>query len=203
MKQFALIVFLVLMVAFAFYFLGKKNGSSDLTTDIVNNTTLIKQIAELSALEVNGISNIKVSNKGDNKGLWDKFKNYLAENTLYIAIPYQAKYGVDMKNLQININTIDSIVNIDFPSCKLLSLQLQLDKINAIGQTGVFNTIALEQYINVQKQLYEASYTELNNNKRNQQMAEENIKAILLKYYAPMHLKVSCNFGKQKAELNK
>ena len=203
MKQFALIVFLVLMVAIAFYFLGKKNGSSDITSDIVHNTTLVKQIAELSALEVNGVSNIKVSNKGENQGIWDKFKNYLAENTLYVAIPYQAKYGVDMNNLKMDINTEDSIVNLYFPACKLLSLQLHLDKIDAMGQTGVFNTITLEQYINVQKQLYEASVSDLTNNRRNIQMAEENIKSILQKYYAPMHLKVNCNFGKQNADFNK
>lgn len=68
MKQFALIVFLVLMVAIAFYFLGKKNGSSDITSDIVHNTTIVKQIAELSALEVNGVVQHKSQQQGGQSG---------------------------------------------------------------------------------------------------------------------------------------
>ncbi len=195
MKQIGLIIFLVLLVAIAFYLLGKKNGSSDVTTNIVHNTTLIKQIAELSALEVDGVSNIKVSNRGEENGLWEKFKNYLAENTLHVAIPYEAKYGVDMNNLNMNINTLDSVVIIDLPACKLLSLQLHLDKIDALGKTGVFNSITIDQYINVQKQLYSECNSELSTNKRNIQMAENNIRTILQKYYEPLHLKVVCHFG--------
>jgi hypothetical protein len=195
MKNIGLTIFLVLLVAAAFYFLGKKNGSNQTKTDIVQNTGIIKQIAELGALEVNGTTNIKVSNKGDNAGLWDKFKNYFAENTLQVAIPYQAKYGVDMNNQKMNISTKDSSVIIYLPKCKLLSLQLQLDKVDAISQTGVFNTITLQQYIEVQKQLYQECNNTLINNTTNLKLAEDNIKFILQKYYAPLQLKVQCVFG--------
>ncbi len=167
MKNFALTAFLVLLVAAAFYFLGKKNGSGQTKTDIIQNTALIKQIAELGALEVNGTSNITVSNRGDNTAMWDKFKNYFAENTLQVTIPYQAKYGVDMANQKMAINTKDSTAIIYLPQCKLLSLQLQLDKVNAVSQTGVFNTITLQEYIGVQKQLYEACNNQLVNNATN------------------------------------
>ncbi len=195
MKNFALTAFLVLLVAAAFYFLGKKNGSGQIKTDIIQNTALIKQIAELGALEVNGSSNITVSNRGDNSGMWDKFKNYFAENTLQVNIPFQAKYGVDMTNQKMSINTKDSTATIYLPKCKLLSLQLQLDKVNAISQTGLFNTITLEQYIGVQKQLYEACNSQLINNTTNLTLAEDNIRFILQKYYTPLNLKVQCVFG--------
>ncbi len=195
MKNFGLTAFLVLLVAAAFYFLGKKNGSGQIKTDIIQNTALIKQIAELGALEVNGSSNITVSNRGDNAGMWDKFKNYFAENTLQVAIPYQAKYGVDMTNQKMSINTKDSNAIIYLPQCKLLSLQLQLDKVNAISKTGVFNTITLEEYIGVQKQLYEACNSQLVSNATNLKLAKDNISAILQKYYAPLGLKVNCVFG--------
>ena len=195
MKQYGLIIFLVLLLSAAFYFLGKKDGSNEVKTDIVQNITLIKQIAELGALQVDGISNIKVSNKGDNAGLWEKFKNYFAENTLHISIPYQAKYGVDLNDLKMSISTKDSIVRIYLPQCKLLSLQLLLDKVNAVGQTGVFNTVTLDQYIGVQKQLYNECNNQLVADAKNLQMAEANIRSILQKYYDPMNLKVECSFG--------
>ena len=195
MKQTGLVIFLVLLIAAAFYFLGKKNGSNDVKTDIVQNTTLIKQIAELSALQVDGITTMKVSNKGDNAGLWDKFKNYFAENTLYLSIPYTAKYGVDMNNVNMNISQKDSLVIIYLPKSKLLSLQLLLDKVDAMGKTGVFNSITLEQYIGVQKQLYLECNNQLSANAKNIQLAETNIRSILQKYYEPLHLKVECKFG--------
>jgi hypothetical protein len=197
MKNFLLIAFLVVVIAAAFYFLGKKNGSGQTKTDIIQNTELIKQIAELGALEVNGVTNITVSNRGDNASPWEKFKNYFAENTLQVAIPYQAKYGVDINNRKMDINTKDSTVTIYLPTCKLISLQLQLDKVNAVSQTGLFNTITLQQYVDVQKQLYEACNNQLVINATNIKLAQDNITQILQKYYAPLQLKVACIFGEQ------
>ncbi len=193
MKNFGITAFLILLVAAAFYFLGKQHGSGQVTTDIIQNTAIIKQIAELGALEVNGNTNIKVSNRGDD-GLWNKFKNYFAENTLQVTIPYQAKYGVDMNNQKMSISTKDSTVIIYLPKCKLLSMQLQLDRVDAIGKTGLFNSITLEQYVAVQKQLYTECNAALVNNAANIKMTEANITAILQKYYAPLQLKVQCVF---------
>lgn len=195
MKNTGVIIFLVLLVAAAFYFLGKKSGSNQTKTDIVQNTALIKQIAELSALEVNGTSTIKVTNRQDDNGLWEKFKNYFAENTVQVAIPYLAKYGVDMNNQKMAINTKDSTVLIYLPKCKLLSLQLQLDKVDAVTKTGMFNSVTPEQYVQVQKQLYQECTNSLMNNSDHVKMAEENIRFILQKYYAPLQLKVQCVFG--------
>jgi Protein of unknown function (DUF4230) len=200
MKNTKLLIFLVLLVAAAFYFLGKMNGSNQTKTDIIQNTALIKQIAELSALEVNGSTNIKASNQGNNTGVWEKFKNYFAENTLQVTIPYQAKYGVDMNNQKMAINTKDSMVIIYLPSCKLLSLQLQLDKVNAISKTGIFNTITTDEYLAVQKQLYQECDNQLKNNITNLKLTEDNIRNILQKYYAPLQLKVQCVFGEVSAE---
>jgi hypothetical protein len=74
MKNNAVIIFLVLLVAVAFYFLGKKNGSTNAKITMVENVEMVKQIAELGALNVSGSMNLKVSNKGDETGVWDKFK---------------------------------------------------------------------------------------------------------------------------------
>jgi hypothetical protein len=72
---------------------------------------------------------------------------------------------------------------------------LQLDKVNAVSQTGLFNTITLDEYIIVQKQLYLECNKQLVNNTTNLKLAEDNIRFILQKYYAPLQLKVQCVFG--------
>ena len=195
MRNNGVIIFLVLLVAFAFYFLGKKNGSNQTKTAIVNNVAVIKEIAELGALNVSGNTNLNMTNRGDNNGLWDKLKNYFSENTLQLSIPFEAKYGVDMSNQKTKIDTKAGTVIIYLPKIKLLSLQLKLDKVDAISKTGVLYTVTIDEYIKAQKQLYEEALKELEKNSNYQKLAEEHIRFILDKYYAPLGLKVQCIFG--------
>ncbi len=189
------VILLVLLVAGAFYFLGKKNGEGQTKTDIVQNVALIKEIAELASLEVDGETNIKISNKGDSKGVWSNVKNYFSENTLQLALPYEAKYGVDMKNHQVTINAKDSIVTIVLPAAQLLSLQLRLDRLESMNKTGLFSSITMEEFVDAQKQLYAAASNALEGNQSYLKLAEDNIRNTLGKYYRPMGYKVVCVFG--------
>ncbi|MCP9753247.1 DUF4230 domain-containing protein [Ferruginibacter sp. HRS2-29] len=194
MRNNLVIIVLILLVAFAFYFLGKKNGSNITKTDVVHNVEMIKEIAELSALDVYGTTQLTMTNRGDNPGMWSKFKNYFAESTLRLAIPYEAKYGVDMTNQKVEINTKAGTAIIYLPECKLLSLQLKLDKVDAITKTGVLNTITVDEYIKAQKQLYEEANKTLVNNPNAIKLAKDHIRVILEKYYKPMGLKVELVF---------
>jgi hypothetical protein len=195
MRNNVVVIFLIVLVALAFYFLGKKNGSNNTKTDIVQNVEMIKEIAELSALDVTGTTTLTMTNKGDNDGLWNKFKNYFAESTLKLAIPYEAKYGVDMSNQKVAIDTKAGTAIIYLPDCKLLSLQLKLDKVDAITKTGVLNIITIDEYVKAQKQLYEEANNTLMSNANNIKLAKEHIRFILEKYYKPMGLKVELVFG--------
>jgi len=190
-----IVILLVLLVAGAFYFLGKKNGEGQTKTDIVQNVALIKEIAELASLEVDGETSIKISNKGDSKGVWSNVKNYFSENTLQLALPYEAKYGVDMKNHQVTINAKDSIVTIVLPAAQLLSLQLRLDRLESMNKTGLFSSITMEEFVGAQKQLYAAASNALEGNQGYLKLAEDNIRNTLGKYYRPMGYKVVCVFG--------
>lgn len=191
-----IVIVLVLLVAGAFYFLGKKNGEGQTKTDIIQNVALIKEIAQLASLEVNGETKIMVSNKGDGKGIWNKVKNYFAENTLQVVLPYEAKFGVDMKNQQVSINTKDSTVTIVLPAAKLLSLQLRLDKLQSMNKTGLFSAVTMEEFVDAQKQLYASASATLEGNQPYLRLAEDNIRNTLSKYYQPMGYKVVCVFGR-------
>lgn len=199
MKQNTLFIFLILLVAGAFYFLGKKNGSADAKVTMVENVEMVKQIAELAALDVTGNVNVKVSNKGDENGVWSKFKNYFAENTLQVNLPYEAKYGVDMSNQKLSIDTKAATVNISLPNCKLMSLQLKMDKMETMTQTGLFASASMDDLVNAQKQLYAQALQQLENDPKFLKLSEEHIAAILTNYYKPLGYKVNCVFGKQKS----
>ena len=198
-----LLVFLVLgFVSIAFYYLGKKAGRQT-QTDMVQNVNLIKEIAELGALEVAGTTTIKVSNKMESSGVINRVKNYFSESTLQLTIPFEAKFGVDMSNQSVTIIDKDSLVIIDLPAVKMLSMQLRLDKMNGISKTGVFNAASFDDFLGAQKRLYADAEKSLVANENYTKLAENHLQFILEKYYAPMGYKVKCVFaGKQAKVLN-
>jgi hypothetical protein len=195
MKSNFITVFLILLVAAGFYFLGKKNGEGQTKTDIVQNVALVKEIAQLAALEVSGSTHIKISNKDVEAGAWNKFKNYFIENTLQVSLPYDAKYGVDMSNQKMTIDTKAGIATIYLPACKLMSLQLRLDRLESMSQTGIFNAATIDDFVKAEKQLYASVSGTLENNTAYIKLAQDNISNTLNKYYAPLGYKVNCVFG--------
>ena len=189
-------VFIVLLLAFgtATYFLGKKNGSNQMVSTVVQNVSLVQQIAELSALSVTGTTTAKLTNNTGTAGMWDKFKNYLSENTLQVTLPYQAKFGVELKDKKVKVDTKDKTIIIYLPQCKLLSLQLQLDKLETMNQTGLFNSTSIADLAVAQKQLYQQAVTALTNNQDYKKQAELQINNILKNYYQPLGYQVQCVF---------
>jgi Protein of unknown function (DUF4230) len=189
-------IFIVLVLAFgaATYFLGKKNGSNQMTSTVVQNVNLVQQIAELSALSVSGTTSAKLTNNSGSSGMWDKFKNYLAENTLQVTLPYEAKYGVELQNQKAKIDTKDKTIQVYLPKCKLLSLQLRLDKLETMNQTGLFASTTIADLTTAQKQLYQQAFDGLNNNQDYIKQAELQITNILKKYYEPLGYTVQCVF---------
>jgi len=188
------LVFILLILAFAFYFLGKSCNNKTKTT-LIQNTAIIKEIAELGSLSVSGTATIKESNKEDNTGMYAELKNIFIEKTLNLSIPFEAKYGVEMKNQAIHIDTKVKQVTIHLPPVKLLSFQLQLNNLEAIGKTGWLNAISLDDFVKVEKVLYNTQLTSLQNNGANKKLAEEHIRLLLQKYYEPLGLTVNCVFA--------
>ncbi len=203
MKQNSVIIFLILLVSIAFYFLGKRNGKSDTATTIVQNVEIVKQIAEIGALQISASSNIKISNKGTENGVWSKFKNYLAENSLQVNVPYDAKYGVDIANKKVIIDVKKNNISISLPHCKLLSMQLKLDRMETMAQTGIFASATMSDLVNAQKLLYDQALTQLQNNPENIKLAEQHIAEIFTNYYKPLGYTVQCIFENAKENLQK
>ena len=195
MKNIAVVIISIIAVAIAFYFLGKKSGAGQTKTDIVQNVALVQEIAQLASLEVNGTTNIRISNKGQSSDLWNKVKNYFAENTLQVSVPYEAKYGVDMRNQKMTINTKAGTATIYLPPVKMLTMQLRLDKMESMQQTGIFSSVSIEEFVKAQKDMYAAANATLENNAAYIKLAEANIKNTLNKYYVPLGYKTNVLFG--------
>ncbi len=178
----------------AMYFLGKKNGSTQIKSTIINNAQLVKQIAELSSLEVTGTTTARISNAGNISGVWNNFKNYFIENTLQVTIPYTAKYGVDVSKSAFNINHTDSAIVINLPPCKMLSLELKLDRMETMNQTGLFARTTVADMKLAEQQLYTAASRQLGNDTMLLEKAKKHITEIYNQYYSNLGYRVACTF---------
>jgi hypothetical protein len=194
MKPTSLIIILLIGLCMAMYFLGKRSGTTEIKATIINNTQLVKQIAELSSLEVTGTTTAKITNVNSEDGVWNSMKNYFAENTLQVTIPYIAKYGVDISKTNVAINKNDTALVITLPACKMLSLQLVLDKIEIMNQTGLFAQTTIGDMKRAEQQLYAASNSQLSTNGALLEKAKQHITEIYNQCYKPFGYRVVCNF---------
>jgi hypothetical protein len=194
MKPQTLIIILLVALCAAMYLLGKRNGTTELKSTVINNLQFVQQIAELSVLEVSGTTTVKLSNTGDKTGWWQGVKNYLVENTLQVSVPYHAKYGVDVSKGKISISQDDTSVVLHFPAVAMLSFQVELDKLETMNQTGLFNRTTIADMKLAQQQLYTSSKQQLASNAAYVQKSEEQIKSVFKKYYQPLGYNVICTF---------
>ena len=197
MRSIITVALLLLLATWLAFYLGKNQGSTSITT-IATNEILIKEIAELAALEVHGNAQINQTNVGDDDGLWTAFKKALNEQTISINIPYIAKYGVkaDSLNLKIKVET-DKTITIQVPEPQLLSMDFSLDKLTINSSEGWLKSQSFASFNKVQKKLFIETKAKLSESQKNKDLAKEKIVAILKNYYEPLGVKVRVQFGNE------
>ncbi|MFT4203259.1 MAG: DUF4230 domain-containing protein [Chitinophagaceae bacterium] len=184
-----LIVVLVAIIGVLAFILGR-TGKPDNYQTIVNNETFVRQIAELATLEAHGASSIKHSNLQNDGSFTDAMRKMFMENTVNLSVPYIAKYGIDMQNRKVAINTRDSSVEVRLSSPHLLSYELQLDKMETASQRGLFQYASDAQYAQIQKTLYSQTRQNLEHNQTYLNAAKVRVQTIIADYYKPMGYKV-------------
>ena len=197
MRSKTVTIVLILLAVAGFYFWGKKNGEANTRSTVVQNIAMVKEIAQLASLQVSGVTNIKMTNKAEAGGIFDKLKNYFVENTLLLSIPYEAKYGVDISNQKVEVDTKAGTAIIYLPAVQLMSMQLRLDKLESMTQAGILNSVTIDDFVKAQKEIYTTASSTLEGNQGFIKLAEENISNTLGKYYAPLGYKVKCVFGEK------
>lgn len=195
LRYLLVIVILLALLSWLTFYLGKQQGDVQVT-NIATNEMLIRDIAELASLEVQGNAEIRESNIDDGDGILQSIKRAFVEKTIHISIPYVAKYG-----LQVDSNTMKIVVQddrtlmIELPEAKLLSYEMRLDKLSQSSTQGWLQTEDHRSYNAVQQKLYKRSRTEAEHSAKNKALAQEKIIGILQNYYRPLGYKVSVRFG--------
>lgn len=195
MNSTKIIIVLAGLLSVACYMLGKKQGSEIVQQQVVNNVQLVKEMASLATLEINGSTSVSLSNISNQKAGWmTSLKKYLTENTLQVTIPYKALYGVKVDSQKIEIKESSKLVKIILPKAGLLSMQLQLDKLTTMNQTGLFSSTSINDLATAQKQLYNQVETSLIGNVGYIQQAQTQVKKVIEQYYKPFGFQVEILF---------
>jgi len=175
---FALIVLIV-------FWLGKQFGGNTLREDILSNNMIVREIAELASLEVQGNASIKRSNLENDGGWSDNLKKLFLENTIWVSIPYLAKYGVNINDKNFKVAVNDKKITVMLPQPQLLSYELKVDRMETSNRKGLFLSQYDETYTEVQKKLYQTSRGQLASNATYIQQSKEKIRKIITQYYQP------------------
>ncbi|SEW35993.1 DUF4230 domain-containing protein [Chitinophaga arvensicola] len=181
------VFYLVVLVLFAIliFWLGKRFGSTNVSQQVISNSTIVKEIAELASLDVQGSASIKRSNI-ENSGDWtDNLKKAFLENTVWVTIPYQAKYGVNIDDKLFKVQMTDKKIVVHLPAPRLLSYELKMDRMETSNRKGWLQFQDDETYTDVQKKLYQTSRAQLENNPTYIQQSKEKIRKVMEQYYAP------------------
>ena len=184
MKRFVRFVVFTLLVILIFW-LGKQFGSKSVNQSILSNSLIVKEIAELASLDVQGVANIKRSNIEDDGSWTSNMKKAFLENTIWVSVPYEAKYGVDVSEKNFHVTLSDKKIVVKLPEPHLLSYELKVDKMETSNRKGLFLFQDDETYTDVQKKLYQSSREQLENNKLYVNQSRDKITKIIQQYYAP------------------
>lgn len=184
MKRFLSLLMLAVLILLVFW-LGKQFGSRTVSQEVLSNSLIIREIAELASLEVQGVASIKRSNL-ENNGEWtDNLKKMFLENTIWVSIPYLAKYGVDVNEKNLRVSVTDKKITVRLPAPHLLSYELKVDRMETSNRKGWFLSQDDETYTDVQKKLYQTSRAQLEGNAVYLQQSRDKIRKIITQYYQP------------------
>ncbi|WP_343303167.1 DUF4230 domain-containing protein [Chitinophaga niabensis] len=202
MKKIIQWIVVILLIVFIFW-LGQWFGSKKVNQTILSNSLIVREIAELASLEVQGNANIKRSNVENNGGWWDNLNKVLAENTIWVTVPYTAKYGVNIDDKNFSVTLKEKRVVVQLPAPALLSYELRLSQMETANKKGWFVPSNDETYTDVQKKLYETSREQLKTNNIYLEQSKEKIRQIIGNYYKPLGYEVEVKFGNEPGKVLK
>lgn len=184
LKKLLLPVMLIALAVLIFW-LGKRFGSTNVSQQVISNSTIVKEIAELASLDVQGSASIKRSNIENNGDWTDNLKKAFLENTVWVTIPYQAKFGVNIDEKLFKVELTDKKIILRLPAPRLLSYELKMDRMETSNRKGWLLFQNDETYTDVQKTLYQTSRAQLENNPTYIAQSKEKIQKVMEQYYAP------------------
>lgn len=135
------------------YFYGKFSTGETIKTTTINES-VVRKIAEMATVESKGILNHTFSTKVAESGILDMLKNFVAERTITVSVPYTAKYGCKLDSSDFKITTHENLVTVYLTEQKLLSYELNLKGMHVTEKNGLAVLEGNEALVTVQGEAY-------------------------------------------------
>lgn len=187
--------FLIVIGALVGFLIARLAYKNEITDVYVDNPTMVKQITELSTLEVQGEARLNESNTGGDKSVWQDIKNYFGERTLLLNIPYTAKYGCKLGDDKISVTKAgENQLKITLAPPSLLSFEMRLDKMQQFARNGAFVFQKDDKFKQPIQNLFSQTRTKMETDAQNQKKARENIEKTLSDFFKPAGIKITLDF---------
>jgi hypothetical protein len=178
------------------YTLGKRKGEADSETALIQNVAFVRDIAELSSVEVGGTTTYKSTNApADATGISASLRKAFLEKTVTISAPYVAKYGVDLSAQNFRIVRADSGVEVHLPHAQLLSFELRLDRLETAASKGLLLFENDDFYTAFEKRMYAQSRAQMETSAIYLRRAEDRVCGLMRRYFGTVGLPVRCVFA--------
>jgi len=197
MKRGIIIVAAILLLLFAVYKVAFEWGKDAGKSTFIQHYEIVKDIAELGGLEVDGVAKYKTTNKEDAATWTALFNNFAFEKTVALDIPYIAKFGIDLNIDTFTITNSEKAITVRLPEPTLLSLEMKLDKVSNMQKSGLLVVEDSELYLKAQKELYQKTRIELEQSTDKKERAKASLRKIFTKYFAPADKEVIVVFGNE------
>ena len=189
MKKILLLALIATVAGVGFY-IGNLFGNRTVE-NYTQHTDIIKEIAELSTLEVKGIASLNQTNVTDGS-IWSSISNYLGEKTILLNIPYTAKYGCKLGDTSIRVKDLGGKrVEIVLQNPGLLSYEMRLDQMRQLSKNGLFILSKDDKFSKPQKKLYKETRTKLEGNEEHIANARTRVEEVLTRLMQANGLKAT------------
>jgi len=192
---------IIVAAIFVGYNIGRIFTNRQNKTELTENYSFVREIAELASIEVSGTTSLNSSNVSNDGSFTDELKRIFVEKTVRLSAPYTAKYGVNLKDSSLRIVRTDSTVKIYLPPPMLLSYEIHLDRLETSNKKGWFQFENDEAYTAFQKKMYSEGRAQLEKNDIFLKRSRDKICGILQQYYAPLHVRTICIYDESMLDV--
>ena len=161
-------------------------------TQLIDNYSFVKEIAELASLEIKGTTTLTSSNLANDGSFGDEMRRVFLERTVRLSAPYTAKYGVNLEDSSLRIVRNDSVIKVYLPPPQLLSYEMHIDRLEASNTKGWLLFENDEAYTAFQKKMYREGRQKLATNEVFLKRSRDKICDIIQKYFVPLNVRTLC-----------
>ncbi|MES2619312.1 MAG: hypothetical protein V4615_00555 [Bacteroidota bacterium] len=169
---------------------------------LIANYPTVKYVVQGATVEFFDSLLVTTLVKADNEELFSLLKGDSKSDTLQFAIPYYARYGVDLSVRNFRLFRDGQTVELWLPQSKLLYCELRFERMFVDGKLAS-SALKGDSYALLKNKLYEHIVPLLEKNKANQKAAKKTVAKAVMFYFMPYKFDLKLYINNEQQTLPK